>query len=63
MTPALAAQLKEAAFASRWYAWRLASDVFPGVAVLCYHGVRDDDWPSGTMVNDTVFRLSLRRMK
>jgi peptidoglycan/xylan/chitin deacetylase (PgdA/CDA1 family) len=31
------------------YARRLRDDVFPGVAVLGYHGVRADDWPSGTM--------------
>jgi len=23
--------------------------MFPGVAVLCYHGIRDDSWPVGTM--------------
>lgn len=32
------------------YARRLRTDAFPGVAVLCYHGVRADDWPSGSMV-------------
>ena len=31
------------------YARRLSRDAFPGVAVLGYHGVRADDWPSGTM--------------
>lgn len=29
--------------------YRLRRLEFPGVAVLCYHGIRDDSWPSGTM--------------
>ncbi len=28
---------------------RLRGDRFPGVAVLCYHAVRPDDWPTGRM--------------
>ena len=31
------------------YMRRLRNDEFPGVAVLGYHGVRADHWPSGTM--------------
>jgi peptidoglycan/xylan/chitin deacetylase (PgdA/CDA1 family) len=30
------------------YGRRLQRDAFPGVAVLCYHGIRADDWPTGT---------------
>lgn len=31
------------------YARRLQRDPFPGAAVLCYHGVRPDDWAGGRM--------------
>jgi len=27
----------------------LSKAAFPGVAVLCYHGIRDDSWPVGAM--------------
>jgi peptidoglycan/xylan/chitin deacetylase (PgdA/CDA1 family) len=36
--------------ASGHYRRRLASRTFPGVAVLCYHGIRRDSWPARTMV-------------
>jgi len=32
------------------YKRRLRANRFPGVAVLCYHAVRPDDWPAGRMV-------------
>ena len=32
-------------FHNRW----LERDRFPGVAVVCYHAVRPDDWPAGRM--------------
>ena len=32
-----------------YYARRLRGDRFPGVAVLCYHGVRSNDLPAGSM--------------
>jgi hypothetical protein len=41
--------LKRSALAAGWYRRRLAHDRFPGVAVLCYHAVRDNDQPDGTM--------------
>jgi peptidoglycan/xylan/chitin deacetylase (PgdA/CDA1 family) len=44
------AGVKAGLFAARHYHQRLARVRFPGVAVLCYHGVRPDDWRRGTMV-------------
>jgi peptidoglycan/xylan/chitin deacetylase (PgdA/CDA1 family) len=41
--------IKRLLWNSGYYAARLARDRFPGVAVLCYHGVRADDWPDRTM--------------
>ena len=46
---ALGVIVKQTLWASGHYARRLRGDVFPGVAVLGYHGVRANDWPSGTM--------------
>jgi peptidoglycan/xylan/chitin deacetylase (PgdA/CDA1 family) len=34
--------VKRSALWTGWYRRRLSRDTFPGVAVLCYHGVRDD---------------------
>jgi peptidoglycan/xylan/chitin deacetylase (PgdA/CDA1 family) len=40
---------KYALWTAGHYRRRLRNVMFPGVAVLGYHGVRADDWPSGTM--------------
>jgi hypothetical protein len=45
MNPALTAAGKRVLLATGHYARRLARDTFPGVLVLCYHGVRGDDEP------------------
>lgn len=37
-----------------FYRSRLQTSPFPGVAVLGYHGVRDDRWPSGSMQFETL---------
>ena len=44
MMPSLIAPVKAGLLASRWYTRRLAHDTFPGVVVLCYHGVRSRAW-------------------
>ncbi len=36
-------------FEAGFHNWWLARNRFPGVAVLCYHSVRPDDWPAGRM--------------
>jgi peptidoglycan/xylan/chitin deacetylase (PgdA/CDA1 family) len=41
--------VKRALLESGHYRRRLRRDSFPGVAVLCYHGIRADGWPAGTM--------------
>lgn len=41
--------IKRLLFAAGYYKRRLRRHSLPGVAVLCYHGVRGDDWPAGTM--------------
>jgi peptidoglycan/xylan/chitin deacetylase (PgdA/CDA1 family) len=45
-----------------FYRHRLATRPYPGVAILTYHGVRDDTWPAGTMrfeeLHVTAARLS-----
>ncbi len=41
--------MKAVLLAGGHYGRRLASDRFPGVAVLCYHGVRADDAAPGAM--------------
>src|SRR5260221_4522251 len=33
---------KTSLLATRWYARRLGHDVFPGVVVLCYHGLKSN---------------------
>jgi len=43
-----AAAVKQSASAAGWYRRRLSRDTFPGVAVLCYHGVLPAR-PTGTM--------------
>src|SRR5580765_7258375 len=43
--------VKAGLLASGWYARRLERDTFPGVAVLCYHGIR----PSASDAGDTPF--------
>ncbi len=49
MNAVLAATVKRTLLGAGHYARRLGRDRFPGVAVLCYHAVRADDWPAGTM--------------
>ena len=49
MNVVLSGAIKRSALAAGWYRRRLAHDAFPGVAVLCYHGVRADDLPDGAM--------------
>lgn len=44
-----AALMKRSALAAGWYRSNLSRDTFPGIAVLCYHGVRDDAVPDGAM--------------
>jgi peptidoglycan/xylan/chitin deacetylase (PgdA/CDA1 family) len=39
-TTSLADSAKAGLLATRWYAHRLEHDAFPGVLVLCYHGLR-----------------------
>jgi peptidoglycan/xylan/chitin deacetylase (PgdA/CDA1 family) len=41
----LAPRAKALLHAVGHYERRLAADRFPGVAVLCYHGIRDPGWP------------------
>ena len=41
--------VKSALLATGHYRRSLARARFPGIAVLCYHGVRPDDWPDGMM--------------
>jgi len=42
MGTSFAAVVKQSASAAGWYRRRLSQDTFPGVAVLCYHGVLAD---------------------
>ncbi len=42
----LASGIKRAALTTGWYRRRLLQDRFPGVAVLCYHGVRPGGVPA-----------------
>jgi peptidoglycan/xylan/chitin deacetylase (PgdA/CDA1 family) len=49
MNAVLSAGLKAALLATGHYRRRFHRDRFPGVAVLCYHAVRPDEWPAGTM--------------
>jgi peptidoglycan/xylan/chitin deacetylase (PgdA/CDA1 family) len=49
MTRALSELAKQLLWTTGHYARRLRGDVFPGVAVLGYHGVRADDWSTRTM--------------
>lgn len=49
MNAALASLAKRCFQTVGHYTRRLRDDTFPGVAVLCYHGVQADDWPSGTV--------------
>jgi peptidoglycan/xylan/chitin deacetylase (PgdA/CDA1 family) len=49
MSRAVASVVKRSLLLSGHYSRRLRGDSFPGVAVLCYHGVRADDWPRGSM--------------
>jgi len=49
MNPTLASLAKRCFHSVGHYARRLRDDAFPGVAVLCYHGVQADDWPPGTV--------------
>jgi len=46
---ALASAIKQGMLASGQYRRALARTTFPGVAVLCYHGVRDDDVPDAAV--------------
>jgi peptidoglycan/xylan/chitin deacetylase (PgdA/CDA1 family) len=47
--PAVATLVKRTLLSAGHYPRRLRRDAFPGVAVLCYHAVRADDQPAGTM--------------
>ena len=49
MNAALASLAKRSLLGAGHYARRLARARFPGVAVLCYHGVRDDGAPDAAM--------------
>ena len=58
MTAAATAVVKRLLLSAGYYHWRLRRDRFPGVAVLTYHGIRDDAWPAGAMVFE---RLHVRQ--
>ena len=49
MNRALTSLVKRSLLGSGHYPRRLRGDAFPGVAVLCYHGVRADDWTPGSV--------------
>ena len=49
MTRAFSALVKQGLRTIGHYRRALAHATLPGVAVLCYHGVRDDDMPPATM--------------
>ena len=57
---------KAGLLATRWYAYRLEHDAFPGVVVLCYHGLRSasratDDIPFANLhVTDETFDAHCR---
>ena len=57
---------KAGLLATRWYAHRLEHDVFPGVLVLCYHGLRSassdtDDIPFANLhVTEDTFEAHCR---
>jgi peptidoglycan/xylan/chitin deacetylase (PgdA/CDA1 family) len=46
----LARFVKAGALFTSHYSRRLRDDSFPGVAVLCYHGIRNDKWSPGRMI-------------
>jgi len=48
--PRAAMLVKRALLSAGHYSRRLQRDTFPGVAVLCYHAVRGDEEPAGTML-------------
>jgi peptidoglycan/xylan/chitin deacetylase (PgdA/CDA1 family) len=50
-TSSLTGTAKAGLLATRWYAHRLEHDAFPGVAVLCYHGLR----PASRATKDIPF--------
>ena len=58
----LRSSVKQALQSIGFYRHRLATRPYPGVAILTYHGVRDDTWPAGTMrfeeLHVTAARLS-----
>ena len=49
MIPTLTGFVKQGLQAMGHYRRALAHTALPGVAVLCYHGVRDDDMAPGTI--------------
>ncbi len=49
MTAALRSLVKRGLLAAGYYRQALTRKPFPGVAVLCYHGVRDDGMPRDTL--------------
>jgi len=49
MNRAVASLVKRGLLGAGHYPRRLRGDAFPGVAVLCYHGVRADEWPPGAL--------------
>lgn len=54
MNAVITAGIKRALLAAGYYTRRLRAGQFPGVAVLCYHGVRDDAWPRATMMFENL---------
>jgi len=54
MTSAVTAALKRGLLSSGHYRRALARRVFPGVAVLGYHGLRADAWPDGSMAFENL---------
>src|SRR5262249_1665819 len=54
MNRALGALGKRGLYVSGHYHRRLGRDVLPGVAVLCYHGVRPDKSPPGAVTFQTL---------
>lgn len=47
MTGSLQQTAKRGLYASGWYDQRISQMTFPGVLVLCYHGLRSSSWRTG----------------
>ena len=54
MHPKIAQLAKRGLLATGHYQRKLAGDRFPGVAVLCYHGLRRDDAEAGSMAFEAL---------